>query len=206
MFVLSTSIVRWAIEQLRSAKVHTFFPAYLEIRRTAADSGSDTDLHPSWANLEQFLQMPGGPPGKPNFRPFWHGAWKEGQDWMNANIAGSYATSSIRKVPLSVVDAQGSAYALKKDHARLALQHLLFGEPLQVVPLATFYYRDFGFTTDGPSIGPLDLITVFREDFGYTSADNAEFSILFAEAIPERTDWFEPWTPPAPEGGDGEAD
>jgi hypothetical protein len=75
------------------------------------------------------------------------------------------------------------------------------------MPLATFYYRDFGFTTDGPSIGPPDLISVFREDFGYTSAaDNAEFETLFAATLPDRTDWFEPWTPPASEDDAAAAD
>jgi hypothetical protein len=197
VFVLSVAVVRWGIEQLREAKIHTFFPAYLEIRRTATISESATDLHPDWGKLGELLEMPGGPPRKPYFRPFWHGAWKSGQDWMNENIAGSYAPSSIRKVPLNVVEPAGSGYSLRQNHAALALQHLLYGEPVEAVPLAAFLYRDFGFRTDGPSIAPLDLVTVFQRDFGYDDPAAAnEFNTLYRTSIPERTDWFEPVASP----------
>lgn len=200
VFVLTRSIVRWGIEQLQSRKVHTFFPAYLEIRRTAVEAGSVTGIHPNWSNLEQYFQIPGGPPGKPNFRPFWHGNRKEGQDWMNANIAGSYAPSSIRKVPLNVVETDGSGYALKAGHAQLAREYLLYEQALPVLPLAAFYYRDFGFTTDGPSLPPRSLIDVFLKDFGFDSDIYwRDFEALFSTGIPDRTDWFEPWQgPPSP--------
>lgn len=198
VFVLTTTVVRWGIEQLQSRKVHTFFPAYLEIRRIAVEAGSDTGIYPNWGNVEKYLQVPGGPPGKPNFRPFWHQSRKAGQDWLNANIAGSYATSSIRKVPENVVDPDGSGYALKDGHARLALKHLLFGQALPIFPLAAFYYRDFGFTTDGPALPPQGLIDVFQQDFGFsTPSDAADFDVLFSTEIPDRTDWFEPWQLPS---------
>jgi hypothetical protein len=197
IFVLTTSVVRWGIEQLQSQKVHTFFPAYLEIRRTAIESESDAEIYPDWSNLEKHLQVPGGPPRKPNFRPFWHQTRKGGEDWMNANIAGSYAPSSIRKVPATVVDPDGSGYALKGNHAELALENLLFGERLPAYPLAVFYYRDFGFTTDGPSLPAQGLMEIFRQDFAF-DADSPEFDVLFSSALPDRTDWFEPWIPAAP--------
>lgn len=204
VFVLTTSVVRWAIDELRAAKIHTFFPAYLELRRTAHLVGSGTGLHPNWSNLEQFLQVPGGPPGKPNFRPFWHTYRPEAQDWMNANIAGSYAPSSIRKVPLNVVTTEDSSYSLRENHATLALEHLLGGERAPAVALATFYYRNYGFTTDGRGLGPSELIATFREDFGFSpSADTDDFEILFSAAIPDRTDWFEPW--PAESQTEGDA-
>lgn len=195
-FVLTTPVVRWGIEQLQSRKVHTFFPAYLEIRRTAVEVGSGAGIHPNWGNLEQFLQIPGGPPGKPNFRPFWHGSRKQDQDWLNENIAGSYAPSSIRKVPLNVVKPDGSGYSLLEDHSELALEHLLFGEALPVLPLAVFYYRNFGFQTAGPSLSHHDLVDVFRRDFGFSSElDSEDFEILFTINAPDRDDWFEPWEP-----------
>ena len=80
---------------------------------------------------------------------------------------------------------------------------------MPVYPLAIFYYRNFGFTNDGPALSPDGLIDVFREDFNFlTEAEMAEFDLLSSAGIPDRTDWFEPWSPPADatveaEGGEG---
>lgn len=194
VFVLTTEVVRWGIEQLQSRKVHTFFPAYLEIRRTAIEGESESEIHPDWGNLEKYLHVPGGPTGKPNFRPFWHRTRRGGEDWMNANIAGSYAPSSIRKLPANVVSPDSSGYALKNEHAQLALEHLLLGQPMPIFPLAVFYYRDFGFTTDGPALSPTGLIDVFRQDFAFNSpTGRGDFEVLFSTGVPDRTDWFERW-------------
>ncbi len=197
VFVLTTSVVRWGIEQLLSRKVHTFFPAYLEIRR-ATGAKSKVPLRPQWANVGMYLEVPGGPPKKPYFRPFWNQSRNAGQDWLNENIAGSYAPSSIREVQRRVIEVEGSGYSLKEGHAQLVLENLLYGEPLPVYPVALFYYRNFGFTNDGPALSPDGLIDIFREDFGFlTGAEMAEFDLLFSAGIPDRTDWFEPWNPPA---------
>jgi hypothetical protein len=210
VFVLTTGVVRWGIEELLSRKVHTFFPAFLEIRRAAVMGGagveSSTAAQPDWGNLERYFRVPGGPPRKPNFRPFWHGSKKEGQGWMNGNIAGSYAPSSIRKLPLKVVQVSSSGYDLRESSTQNALKHLLYGQTLPVLPLAAFYYRNFGFTTDGPALPPNGLIDIFKGDFGFrTDAEMAEFDLLFSADIPDRTDWFEPLNPPVATGDvDGE--
>lgn len=193
-FVLSVDAVRWAIDELIARRAHPFFPAYLLLRRTAAEQESTTDIHPRWDDLEQFLRVPGGPPGKPNFRPFWHQRSSAGQHWLNVNLAGSYAPSSIREVPRRVIDlAEDGSFSLKGRHWELARENLLYGEYMPVIPLAAFLFRDFGFTTDGPAIGPFELIDVFRSAFGYRmDDDDAEFDHLYSGAFPERTDWFEP--------------
>ncbi len=194
-FVLSVDVVRWGVEQLVGRRVHPFFPAYLEVRRVAALQDSPGGIHPRWDDLGGFLRVMGGPPGKPYFRPFWHQSSAAGQHWLNANLAGSYAPSSLRGVPQRVIDLEeGGGFSLKERHWELACEHLLYGEKMSVIPMAAFLYRDFGFTTDGPSIGPFDLIGVFRRDFGYRAdSDDEEFSHLYSEAIPDRTDWFEPF-------------
>ena len=82
----------------------------------------------------------------------------------------------------------------------------LFAALLPVLPLAAFYYRNFGFTTDGPALPPNGLIDIFQGDFGFrTDAEMAEFDLLFSVDIPDRTDWFEPSNPPVATGdADGE--
>jgi hypothetical protein len=197
VFVLTETVIRWGIEELLDRKVHAFFPAYLEIRRAALEAESGSAVQPDWGILGGYLAVPGGPPKKPYFRPFWHQSRKAGQDWLNENIAGSYAPSSIRKVPATVVLPDGSGYALRGGHARLALKNLLYGQQLPAYPLVTFYYRNFGFTTDGPALSPDGLIDIFREDFGFRDEiETEEFGTLFSTDIPDRTDWFEPWRPP----------
>lgn len=195
-FVLELSVIRWGIGVLVSRRTHPFFPGYLEIRRAASQQGALTEIHPSWDDIGQFLRVPGGPPKRPYYRPFWDQSSGAGQHWMNENLAGSYAPSSIRHgtVPRKVVDIDGDGnFSLKDKHWELARKHLLHDEQMPVLPLCVFLYRDFGFTTDGPSIGPHNLIQVFREDFGYRSdADDAEFSHLYDAHLPDRTDWFAP--------------
>jgi hypothetical protein len=193
IFVLETSVVRWGIEQLLARKIHTFFPAYLELRRRA-DGEAGAIVVPEWGNLGRYLEVPGGPSKKPYFRPFWHQSRGTGQDWLNPNIAGSYSPSSIRTVPRNVIEVEGSGYSLKDDHAALAVEHLLYDEPLPIYPLATFYYRNFGFTTDGPALPPDGLVNIFRADFRFDTIEGVEeFDTLFSAGIPERNDWFEPW-------------
>jgi hypothetical protein len=195
VFVLTGSVARWGIEQLLGRKVHPFFPAYLEIRR-ATDAESGRVVQPEWGNVSRYLEVPGGPPNKPYFRPFWNQSRNAGQDWLNQNIAGSYSPSSIREVQRRVIEIEGSGYSLKDGHAQLALENFLYGEALPAYPLALFYYRNFGFTTDGPALPPDGLVDVFMEDFGFLdSKGREEFAGLFSADIPDRTDWFEPWEP-----------
>lgn len=195
--VLDVEAVRWGIQELVNRQVHPFFPAYLIIRRTAGQRETLEDLHPRWEDLEGFLRVPGGPPGKPNFRPFWHQSSAAGQHWMNANLAGSYAPSSIREVPRRVVELSDDAgFTLRANHWELAREHLLYGEQMPVVPLALFLYRNYGFKANGSNPGPLDLIDVFRGDFGYRAgADDGEFNHLYSDVVPERRTWFQPLNP-----------
>jgi len=141
-----------------------------------------------------FLRVPGGPPGKPNFRPFWNQTRDAGQDWLNANLAGSYAPSSLRSLPRRVVDIGDGGFSLKEDHWQLARQHLLYDDRVPAVALCAFLYRDFGFTTDGISPAPAALIDIFRMDFGYRlDSDDIEFEHLYDANVPAREDWFVPF-------------
>lgn len=195
-FVLSAAAVSWGIETLRSQPIHSFFIAYLMIRQQGSRQGT-ADVEPSWSTLNDYLDVPGGPPGKPWFRPFWDQARNAGQDWMRRHPAGSWNTSSVRpETPgARVLDMEGKAYVLTDGHWDRAVEHLLHGERVPVVALSAFFYRNFGFTSDEPSIGPTDLIEEFRSDFGYQpGSDDVEFDALYSVSIPDRTDWFEPFS------------
>ena len=191
IYVLRIETVRWAIERLRQREIHSFFIAYLHLRRQAGRQGSTDDIAADWNDLGVFLEVPGGPDGKPYFRPFWTGGRSHGQEWLNQNIAGSYAASSLREVPKKVIEVNGSHFVLRPQHWQRAREHLLYGGKAPLWPTAIFLYRDFGFEMD---VGRQELLEVCRGDFGYRSPDDdLEFEELFdAKPAPEDDRWFEP--------------
>lgn len=184
IYVVPIPRVRECIDTLLSRDTHPFFIAYLYLRQLAAREGSLRGLKPSWSELGKYLEVPGGPPGKPYLRPFWHRERKTGQEWLNENLAGSFAPSSIRDVPALVVETDAERrYNLRPDHWEAAREHLLFGRPLSVLALAAFLFRDYGFIADSMPT-PTDLVQVFRQQFGYSDSDQEEFDRLYD------TDWI----------------
>jgi hypothetical protein len=193
-FVLRVPVVQQCIDVLLSRDTHQFFPAYLHLRRRASATGSTEALSPDWAEVHTWLNVPGGPYGKPNLRPFWHGKRLAGQEWMGKNLAGSYSPSSLRQAPKEVVeiDAEGR-YALRPQHWELARKFLLSDETLPVLALAGFLFRNFAIVSDEP-LSPQSLVALFRGYFGYaTPDDDPEFNYLYDVENPlELDDWFQP--------------
>jgi hypothetical protein len=150
VWVIRPERVREAIDALTARSVHPFFPAYLQIRKTAVEQGIGSGIRPHWEDVGSFLRVEGGPPGKPYFRPLFTRAEDFGRYWMGTNLAGMWAPSSLRQgmPPREVVDTANSAFTLRDAHAELALQHLLFGQPVDVMALAIFFFRDYGFYSD----------------------------------------------------------
>ncbi len=194
VFVLTLEAVRWGIDTLKKQKIHPFFLAYIHLRKRAVELGMDSDISADWEELAQYLPVKGGPPSKPYYRPFWHGKSTEpGRYWLNPNLAGSYAPSSLRDVPYKVIDTSGSHFSLKPDHAGLAREHLLFDEPVSCFALAAFFFRDFGISTPSAVVPAVsDLLAVFRNDFNFLPQD-PHFDVLFSLEQPTDVQlWFEP--------------
>src|SRR5438094_7121989 len=105
-WVPPVDVVCRAIEQLRAQSIHPYFPAYLHLRRRAAIQSTTEDIEPSWQDLSPFLQVQGAPSAKPHFRPFTLGTGASDAEWLNPNLAGSFAPSSLRpgQPPLKVVE------------------------------------------------------------------------------------------------------
>lgn len=194
IYVLPTARVRECLDSLLSRDTHPHFVAYLYLRLLAGRTGQVTGLVPNWADLGNLLEVPGGPPGKPFLRPFWRGERNAGQEWLNENLAGSFAPSSLRVVLGRVVttDAQ-RRYSLRSKHWELAREHLLFDEPVSVVALAGFMFRDYGFMAESPP-GPGELVEVFRQEYGYKAEDDVEFDTLYDTTWTGGSgEWFEPF-------------
>jgi hypothetical protein len=195
IYVLTIEAVRWALDQLKAQKIHPFFVAYLFLCKWSAEQDTTDEIQPEWAELSDYLSVGGGPPGKPFYRPFWHGTVNDpGRYWLNPNLAGSFAPSSLRNVPSRIVDVFDGAFSLKTGHEMLALEHLLYSKPVATVALGAFLYRDYGFSDNTSAPTPDSLTLVFRQDFHYPWESTADVSPLFTESIPENSidQWFIP--------------
>ena len=180
VYVIRVERVRQSIEALLDRDTHSFFAAYLHLRRTAAQLGRTTDLPLDLADLAEVLAVEGGPPGKPYLRPFWRGQREAGQEWLNSNLAGSYAPSSLRGVPMRVVEVDAHRhFNLREGHWNIAREELLYDEPLPALALASFLFRDQAITSSGPEPTTDVLIELFREEYGYGGDDSQEFATLY---------------------------
>lgn len=204
--MLRLDVVRWAIDRLNEKRAHPFFLAYLHLRSRATEQGSAADIVPQWQALGHFLAVPGGPPRKPYFRPLSDPPGNFNRGWLNENLAGSFAPSSLREgmPPIRVVEKAGPGrLSLRAGHAELARLHLLFGELVSFYPLAVFLYRDFGFLMTKGDSGPTALREVFDRDWGFARSDDPgrDFDTLFSVSDDyDAEDWFEEFRPdPLPE-------
>ena len=141
------------------------------------------------------------PLGTPYIKPFTEQKASTKNLWLNENVAGSYAPSSLRPgQPFrQVVKIEGRKYSLFPDHGQRAFEHLLYSTPIQAADLAVVLYRDLGLLGDPPSIE--DLVGVFAYEFGYISEPDApldhNFTTLYSmeSARNWNVDWFEPGEP-----------
>jgi hypothetical protein len=199
-WVLRLDFVRRSIRDLRTFDSHRFFPAYLHLRQLAGRAGTLSSLNPDWRRFGDYLRVPGAL-GTPYYSPFMPSSWSDERAWLNANLAGSWAGSSLRveQPPRQVVDydAGERTFMLKDKHWELARAQLLNDKRVPLMPLTVFLYRNFSFEGDRQPRSE-DLITTFRDDFAYKAPDdNAEFEYLYdARLDPSRgNDWFEPFEP-----------
>ena len=191
-YLLRVEVVRSAIGELSKRRIHPFFLAYLHLRRQASAQGTETEIEPRWKDLEVYLQVAGAPARKPFFRPFWDTPGQLGAAWLNANLAGSFAPSSLRLIPRKVVAwDENSRFTLLPEHAELAFEHLLHGQRAPLGALFGYFFRDFALLTDGPEPTHDEVVYLFRGEFGFWgSKTDDEVETLFDTSF-DPSDWFE---------------
>lgn len=198
MYVVRKRIVVQALARLRGQKIHTFFTGYLCLQQRASQLGRLDDLQPEFLPFfKQYFFVGNHPLGAPYIKPFTEQKASTKNLWLNENVAGSYAPSSLRTgQPFrQVVNIQDKKYSLPPDHARRAFKHLLYETPVQVADLAVVLYRDFGLPGDSLTID--NLIDILTYEFGYTSEPgdkpNGDFQTLFSNETAKvwEKDWLE---------------
>ena len=180
--VIRKEIVARSLRRLREQKTHPLFAGYLHLQQQSLVLGRLDNLKPQFLPFfERFFLVPGHPLATPFIKPF-EASPSEKNLWLNKNIAGTYAPSSLRPgQPFrKVVDIDRSVYSLREDHAMRARDHLL-SQPIEVADLAVFLYRDYGFINESPTI--YTLIEIFAFEFGYSATEGSKpdnnFQILY---------------------------
>ena len=195
-YVVRKRIVAESLTRLRQQRTHTLFAGYLYLQQLASQLGRLKDLQPDFRHFfQRFFEVRNHPLGAPYIKPFTEQKPSTQNLWLNENVAGSYAPSSLRPgQPFrQVVIIEGKGYSLPPDHAELAFEHLLYFAPVQAADLAVVLYRDFGLLGDQVTIR--DLVDIFAYEFGYASkpggAPGEEFRKLYSLETAE--DWDEDW-------------
>jgi hypothetical protein len=171
--VIRKNLVAQALFRLRNQKIHPLFAGYLYLQQRSGELGRLDNLQPEFLSFyKKFFSVSDHPLGTPYIKPFTEQKPSNQNLWLNVNVAGSYAPSSLRPdQPFrQVVDIQGKIYSLPDDHAIRALQHLLYSQSVQIIDLAIFFYRDYGFIND--KMTAEELMQVFMYEFGYSDEFN----------------------------------
>jgi hypothetical protein len=185
MKVVRKPIVARSLHNLREQKTHTNFAGYLYLQKLSAELGRLEDLKPDFLHFfKEFFFVKDHPLGTPYIKLFTEHSPSNKNLWLNQNVAGSYAPSSLRpEQPFrQVANIQGRKYSLPYDHAKRAFKYLLFSMPVSVIDLAIVLYRNFGIVGDAAT--SMDLIEIFAYDFGYTDQPrgepNEDFRMLYS--------------------------
>lgn len=172
---LDLGFVTRCIAYLRTRKIHRHFFGYLCVCATAVREGRNDLLLPPFKKFfERFLVVGEAPEGTPYLVPFNESGSPDANVWLNSNVAGSYAPSSLRpQAPLLRVtnlfmQGKRGTFTLVDDHESACLESLLFGSPVNVLALAGFLFRDHAFTvTDKHEPSEADLVREFFIFFGF---------------------------------------
>ena len=200
---LDLEFVARCIEHLRGQKIHRHFAGYLCLCSTATLEGRRDKLKPKFkAFFERFLAVGEAPESTPYVVPFNDTGSVEANVWLNSNIAGSYAVSSLRpQAPLRrVADLFGTGksatFSLIDEHESACLEHLLFGHPVNAVALAGFLFRDHSFElTDGQAPILADLVKELYQLLGFNEGGFSR--AIFTEE--EAFDFGQIWAPISPQ-------
>jgi hypothetical protein len=151
--ILDTSFAKRCISHLRDRAIHRQFAGYLCICEAATLARKKEELKPAFRRFFNRFLLVGSPPhGTPYLIPFNESGGVHANVWLNSNVAGSYAPSSIRsQAPLRrVVDTFGTSkqatFTLRENHEESCLEYLLFNQPIDPLALAGFLFRDHSFS------------------------------------------------------------
>lgn len=183
-YTLHPEVVRDCLHRLLNKPIHRMFPGYLCLHQQAALNDTLSGLSfPYNEFFDDYLRVKGDGADKPYFVPFTTAENASYESlWLNDNVAGTYAPSSLRSTaPLMKIaeieqGGHNSQWGLADNHWQLARLNLCDNNQLPVESLAAYLLRDYAFNVDEPSA--FTLVKTFTEEFGYELGGGA-FSHLY---------------------------
>lgn len=195
---LKAELVGKAVSTLRASQIHPTFAGYLCAKREERRAGSSTGLRPPFREFfDEYLCPANGTEERPYLRPFNSNGDLSSEPWINPNVAGSYAPSSLRERSpfrriFSITPGPSPTqwlWSFSPESAQIAQADLLHGKRVKAWALAAFLYRDFQFESDG-DLGSLDdLVEIFRDEFAFRASvpqEAEQFQVLFDDSIDQQ--------------------
>ena len=198
MKLIRRSVVARSLTRLREQKTHTLFAGYLYLQKLSSELNTLEDLQPDFLSyFKKFFLVANHPLGTPYIKLFTEQKPSNKNLWLNENVAGSYAPSSLRAgQPFrKVVNIQAKKYSLPEDHARRAFENLLYADQVRVIDLAVVLYRDFGIRDESADLK--SLVNIFAYEFGYSDQPDGKpdnnFHTLYSleSTVSETEEMFE---------------
>lgn len=174
-YVLAKPYVIRAVRALEAIKSHELMTMYLAIRRQSARGFQDgkPSSETMYEDLKRWLTVPGSVDSQ-YYRPF---VSRGTSFWMNKNLAGSYARSSLRpKTKALFYEQDGDLQNPKpEDVAEVLLKQGASKLPCWAV--MGYLYRNASFVTSSSAPTEIDLIQLCKDEFYLYSEDT--FGCLF---------------------------
>ena len=184
--VLSKDFINRACRALEERRSHEQIIMYMAVlkQRTENTDAKPLSTDTMYEDLRRWLNVPSN--GEISYyRPF---TSRGDNFWMNSNLAGSFAPSSLRSDRKRLF--YNSDDSLRVPTPEEVSDTLLKGKsssPLACWATAGFIFRNALFSSQDGTEGLDDLVSFFKKHFGI--ADNEEdYSLVFDDGLPDGVD------------------
>lgn len=174
-YTLGVDTVRAAIQTLITTKSHEQLVLYLAILRLKSRDGEIFTEGDVYSVIKPWLELPGRE-GYPYYRPF---ASRGKQFWMNSNLAGSFAPSSLRS---SRDLFYSSDNALRLPSVDEITTFLKIKSPVPLWAITCYFLRNASFIAKDGDWHVSDVLRLADDYFGIAQAD---FSDVFDFNLPD---------------------
>lgn len=174
-YTLSIDTVRAALQTLTATKSHEQLVLYLAILRLKSKDGEKYAEGDVYSVIKPWLDLPGRE-GYPYYRPF---ASRGKQFWMNSNLAGSFAPSSLRS---SRDLFYSSDNALRLPSVGEITTSLKIKSPVPLWAITCYFLRNASFIAKDGDWHVSDVLRLADDYFGIAQAD---FSDVFDFNLPD---------------------
>lgn len=177
-YTLSIDTVRAALQTLTATKSHEQLVLYLAILRLKSQDGEKYTEGDVYSVIKPWLELPGRE-GYPYYRPF---ASRGKQFWMNSNLAGSFAPSSLRSSRDLFYSSDGSDNALRLPSVDEIIASLKIKTPVPLWAVICYFLRNASFIAKASDWHVSDVLSLADDYFGISRAD---YSDVFDFYLPD---------------------